>query len=81
MNPAFYANPRVQQLFRSAGAEADASRRLDIFRQIEAQVVEDVPRIFLVQLNIEMMSQPWLKGIKPRGFWPPMRLENCWLER
>jgi ABC-type transport system substrate-binding protein len=81
MNTAFYTNPRVQQLFRDAVAESDVTRRLEIYRQIEHQVVEDVPWIFLVQMNTEMLLQPWVKGFQPRGFWPPMRLENCWLEK
>lgn len=81
LNLAFYANPRVMQLFRDAVAEADAARRLEIYRLIERQIVEDVPWIFLVQFNTEMMCQPWLKGFTARGFWPPARLENCWLER
>ena len=81
MNTSFYRNARAQQLFRDAVAESNAARRLEFYRQIESQVVEDVPWIFLVQLNIEMMCQPWVKGFTPRGFWPPARLENVWLER
>ncbi len=80
-NLAFYSNPRVQQLFRDADTEANAARRLEIYRDIERQVVEDAPWIFLIQMNLEMMCQPWLKGFTARGFWPPARLENCWLER
>ena len=81
LNIAFYANPRVQAWFRDALAETNPVRRLNIYRQIERQVVEDVPWIFLVQLNTEMRVQHWVKGFTPRGFWPPARLENCWLER
>ena len=80
-NNAFYSNPRVDQLFRDAVAESDATRRLEIYREIEGLVVQDAPWIFLVQLNTEMIVQPWLKGFKPRGFWPTARLENTWIER
>ena len=81
MNASFYANPRVQQLCKDAVADADAIRRLEIYRQIESQVVEDAPWIFLIQLNVETLCQPWLKGLKLSGFWPPARLDNCWIER
>ena len=81
MNNAFYTNSRVHQLFRDADATTDAPRRLEIFHQIEELVVRDVPWIFLVQLNTEILRQPWLKGFKPGGFWPPARLENCWIEK
>ncbi|MCW5556570.1 MAG: ABC transporter substrate-binding protein [Verrucomicrobiae bacterium] len=81
LNPSFYANPAVQQLFRDAVSEVDPARRLEIYRQIERRIVEDVPWIFLVQMNTEMLCQPWVKGFEPSGFWPASRLENCWIER
>lgn len=81
MNNAFYSNPAVQRLFREAVAEADASQRAEIYRRIEHQVVEDAPWIFLIQLNIEMVCQPWVRGSRPNGFWPASRLEYCWIER
>ena len=81
VNAAFYANSQVQQWFRDAVAESDPARRIEIYRHIERQIVEDVPCIFLAQLNVEVLAQPWLKNFQLRGFWPPVRLENCWLER
>lgn len=77
MNVAFYSNPAVEKNFRLADKEADAGRRLSLYREIESQVVEDAPWIFLVQLDTEMAVQPWLKGFVPRGFWPPAWLERC----
>ena len=52
-----------------------------IYRQIERQVVVDVPFIFLVEFNTEILLQPWVKGFRPSGLWPSARLENCWIER
>ncbi len=81
MNVSFYSNPAVQKLFRDADAEPDAIRRTDIYRRIERQVVEDAPWIFLVQFNVEVLCQPWVKGSRATGFWPAARLEDCWLQR
>lgn len=81
VNNAFYSNARVQRLFRDADATPDAQRRSAIFHEIERLIIDDAPWIFLVQLNTEVTRQPWLKGLTPRGFWPPARLENCWIER
>ncbi len=81
MNPSFYANAPVQRMFRKAAAEANPARRAAIYRDIERQVVEDAPWIFLVQFNTEMLCQPWLRGFRASGFWPSARLENCWIER
>jgi len=80
-NFAFYSNPTVHQLFHDGVATADPVQRLEIYRRIERQIVEDAPWIFLVQFNTEVLVQPWLKGFTPRGLWPPARLEHCWLER
>ena len=54
------------------------ARRVAIKRMMG---VEDVPLIFLSQFNTEVAVQPWVKGLVLHGFWPPARLENCWLER
>lgn len=80
-NAQFYANPRVQQLLHEADVEQNPARRANLYRQVERQVVEDVPMIFLVQLNTEVAVQPWIKGFVPNRFWPAVRLENCWIER
>ena len=80
LNHTFYANARVQQLFREADMELDPTRRFELFREIERQVVQDVPVIFLVHANTEMVIQPWVKGFVPNGFWPTARLEHCWIE-
>ena len=80
-NAAFYSNEQVQQLFRAAALEQDAAKRIGLYQEIEERVVQDAPWIFLCHMNFELLCQPWLKGFKPRGFWPPARLEKCWMER
>jgi len=58
MNKAFYANPRVDQLFLATENELDPARRLQLYHEIEQLVVEDAPWIFLIHLNTETAYQP-----------------------
>ena len=81
MNTAFYSNERVQQLFRAASVASDAQHRIQLYQKIEELIVEDAPWLFLCQRNTEMIRNPWLKGFRPYGFWPALRLETTWIER
>ncbi len=79
-NAAFYSNPSLQMLFRTAAVERNPAERLRLYQDIERRIVEDAPWIFLCHLNAEMLCQSRLKGLTLRGFWPPVRLEGCWIE-
>ncbi len=81
LNNAFYSNRDVERWFREADATADAQRRAGLFHKIERQIVDDAPWIFLVQFNTDTLVQPWVRGYSPRGFWPPVRFDYCWIER
>jgi ABC-type transport system substrate-binding protein len=73
-------NWKIQQ-FRAASVDSDAKRRIQLYQEIEELIVQDAPWIFLCQRNTEMIRNPWLKGFRPYGFWPALRLESTWLER
>jgi hypothetical protein len=80
MNVSFYSDPQVNQRFVDALSEADAPRRLGIYRDIEASIVRDLPCIFLVQINTEMRLHPRVRGFEARGFWPPAHFDRVWFE-
>jgi peptide/nickel transport system substrate-binding protein/oligopeptide transport system substrate-binding protein len=79
LNPCFYANPAVQTLFRAANVEVQPARRFERLREAERLIVEDAPAIFLVHLHAESAIQPWVRDYVPGGFWPTVRIENCWI--
>ena len=80
-NLAFYSNPEVQGLLRTASVATDENRRIRLYQQIEDLVVRDAPWIFLCHGDMDMIRQPWVKGLRLFPIWPPVRLENCWIER
>jgi len=80
-NAAFYSSDPVQRLFRAATVEIEPGHRLRRYQEIEEAIIREAPWIFLCHLNYEILCQPWVKGFTPRGFWPPARLEKCWIER
>lgn len=78
-NKAFYSNPRVNALLRSAARETDRARRLRQYQEVERRVVEDAPWVFLYFPKVYMLHQPWLKGMKMHPVWPN-RYERLWIE-
>lgn len=79
-NAAFYSNPALQPLFRQTELETNPARRLAIYQTIERQIVEDAPCLFLVHLNSAVMVQSRVQGLRPREFWPALRLDEVRLE-
>ena len=80
-NMAFYSSTEVQQLLRTAAVASDEAERIRLYQQVEARIIADAPWIFLCHGDMEMIRQPWLKGATVAPVWPPIRLENCWIER
>lgn len=80
-NMAFYSNAEVQHLFRTAAVATNETRRLALYQQVEELIVQDAPWIFLCHGDFEMIRQPWLKGARISPVWPPIHLENAWLDR
>ena len=80
-NMAFYSNPEVQRLLRLAAVSIEEAPRIRLYQQIEELIVQDAPWIFACHGDLEMFCQPWLKGVRMGPVWPPVHLENAWLER
>jgi oligopeptide transport system substrate-binding protein len=81
LNWAFYSNTKVQELFRVAAVEANPDRRIQQYQEIEQLIVQDAPWLFLCHRNTDTIRQKWLKGFRPRGFWPILRLETTWIDK
>jgi len=78
-NQAFYSNPRVNALLRTAGRDTDPKRRLRLYQQAEALIVEDAPWILLFHLKAYALHQPWVKGYKMHPVCG-VKYEQLWLE-
>jgi oligopeptide transport system substrate-binding protein len=74
-----WSNPKYDQLIKDAGREGDLKKRLEIFQQAEAILVEELPI-----LPIYFYTRPFLIHPSVRG-WNPNILDHhpykhVWLE-
>jgi ABC-type transport system substrate-binding protein len=68
-NTSFYSKQSVNDLLRTAASEPEPGRRLDLYRQAEAQVVDDAPWVFLYHPVDYRMHQPWVKDDRMHPVW------------
>jgi ABC-type transport system substrate-binding protein len=69
VNRAFYSNPKVDALLKKAIVETNRQKRLDMYTEIEKQVVADAPWVFLFHTERYVIFQPWVKGFKLSPAW------------
>jgi oligopeptide transport system substrate-binding protein len=79
-NLAFYNNPEVNGLLKTAASSLNVKERLALYQKAEALIVEDAPWVFLVCLKQYVLHQPWVRNTKPHVVWP-FRFEKMWIDR
>ena len=75
-----YYNPDVENMAFAAQTEMDSAKRHDMYNQIQAQVHEDAPFVFLYYLPDTSAFQSYVKGynVLPTG---NFRLQDVWLDK
>ncbi|MDQ6602627.1 MAG: peptide ABC transporter substrate-binding protein [Chloroflexota bacterium] len=75
-----YSNPKVDALLDQANVEQDATKRTDLYRQAQQQILDDVAVIPLYHGTDYALVKPAVKGlaITAMGI---LRLETVWVER
>jgi oligopeptide transport system substrate-binding protein len=63
-NDSNYKNPEFDALFEKARVMDDSPKRTELYRQMEARIIEDCPYIFLTHPLSYRLIQPWLKNYK-----------------
>jgi peptide/nickel transport system substrate-binding protein/oligopeptide transport system substrate-binding protein len=77
-----YANPAVDQLLLQARAEADAARRVALYRQAEERILDDAPIIPVWHYTYERLFQPYVRSVEVSGLGDPyIPLRKIWLDR
>ncbi len=59
-----YCNPQVDELLKEAAVERDETRRLDLYQQAEALILQDAPLIPLSYGKEYWLVKPWVKGLR-----------------
>lgn len=76
-----YANPLVDDLLTRARAEADLSRRMELYRRAEQVVLDDAPIIPIWHYTYERVFQPYVRSIEVNGLGDPyIPLRKIWLD-
>jgi len=63
-NYANYSNPAVDHLLEQARSESDYLKRIELYRQTEALIMEDAPVVNLLYYTFEYVFQPYVQGIE-----------------
>ncbi len=77
-NRAFYNNPEVNRLLAAARGETDVARRMALYQQAEARIVDDAPWIFCYWPTRFVLVQPWVHGFRLHPV-TNVRDEQLWL--
>ena len=69
MNRGNYSNPELDRLLEEARVEEDINRRMDMYRQAEAIIVQDAPAVFWTHSQSYTLVKPYIKGyvVTPLG--------------
>lgn len=68
-NRAFYSNPEVSKILDAAGVELNRAKRLKMYQQAEAMVVQDAPWVFLHHTERFVLHQSWITGYSLHPMW------------
>src|SRR3546814_5737224 len=63
LNGAFYSNPTVEKLFKEARQQFDESKRNKLYCQIQKQIWDDAPWIFLWSQNLILAYNSNIAGV------------------
>ncbi len=73
-NDTGYSNPQVDTLLRQALTETDPARRIDLYRQAEQQILDDVPWFPLFFARTHALIKPYVKNyLVPATIVPRLR--------
>ncbi|HEX7126659.1 MAG TPA: ABC transporter substrate-binding protein [Thermodesulfobacteriota bacterium] len=77
-----YSNPQVDALLDEGRRELNPVRRAEIYRRVEAQVLEDVPIIPILHIWYEQAYQPSVRGVEVSALGAPyVPMRKVWLDR
>ncbi|MCA9921695.1 MAG: hypothetical protein KC421_04955, partial [Anaerolineales bacterium] len=75
-----YSNPDVDALLDAGRTETDEAARQEIYNQVQQQIIDDAPYVYLYNPTTVNAWQPDVRGYFARGD-SAIRFENTWLDR
>jgi peptide/nickel transport system substrate-binding protein/oligopeptide transport system substrate-binding protein len=81
-NTTRFRNPTVDTLLQHARLETNAQRKLQLYQEVERQIVGSAPLILLSYYSYERVFQPYVKGIQVSALGDPyIPMKRIWIER
>ncbi len=79
-NGAFYSNPKLDALLKTARRELDPATRKKMYDQADAIVCEDAPWAMTLTYRSFGVHQPYVKGLVSHAVWPDF-VREAWLDK
>jgi peptide/nickel transport system substrate-binding protein/oligopeptide transport system substrate-binding protein len=77
-----YKNPRVDKLLEEARRETDYMKRVDLYREVQKDVMMEAPLICQHVNSFNYLFQPWVKGVKVSYLGAAyVQFEKIWIEK
>lgn len=81
-NTTRFHNPIVDSLLQRARVESEVQRKLQLYQEVERQVVHNAPLVVLSYYSYERVFQPYVKGIQVSALGDPyIPMKKIWIER
>ena len=80
LNAGYYDNPEVDKALTQAKSEPDPAKRIELYKQAEALVADDAPRIFMFHAFNVVASSKKVKNIVLNPDFNILHLERVYLE-
>jgi oligopeptide transport system substrate-binding protein len=66
-NKYMYSNPQVDALFKQAQTTTDNTQRLNLYKQAQQIIVQDMPVAFIYYAQTNGLKKPYVQGVIPTG--------------
>jgi peptide/nickel transport system substrate-binding protein/oligopeptide transport system substrate-binding protein len=77
-----FRNPTIDTLLQRARLEGDVQRKLQLYQEVERQIVGNAPLMLLSYYTYERAFQPYVKGIQVSALGDPyIPMKKIWLDR
>lgn len=81
-NTTGFRNPAVDSLLHRARVERDAQKKLQLYQEVEREIVNNAPLLVLSYYSYERIFQPYVKGIQVSALGDPyIPMKRIWIER
>lgn len=81
MNTARYNNPKVDKLWEAAQTENDSTKRAQLFHDIQRQIVEDSPVIWLMEMHLVALQSKKVQDLITSPLGVRAGLYDTWIKQ